>query len=72
MGETSTNNVATQSLQASFGDTSSNAVCTDLIQVLSLKAKSNDHYQIKPACRAVGQSSLALAVADAERIDSLA
>ena len=57
MGETSTNDVATQSLQASFGDTSSNAVCTDLIQVLSLKAKSNDHYQIEPACRAVGQSS---------------
>ena len=57
MGETSTNDVATQSLQASFADTSSNAVCTDLIQVLSLKAKSNDHYQIEPACRAVGQSS---------------
>ena len=65
MGETSTNDVATQSLQASFADTSINAVCTDLIhavctdliQVLSLKAKSNDHYQIEPACRAVGQSS---------------
>ena len=57
MRETSTNDVATQSLQASFADTSSNAVCTDLIQVLSLKAKSNDHYQIEPACRAVGQSS---------------
>ena len=57
MGETSSNDVVTQSLQASFADTSSNAVCTDLIQVLSLKAKSNDHYQIEPACRAVGQSS---------------
>ena len=57
MGKTSTNEVATQSLQASFGDTSSNVVCTDLIQVLLLKAKSNDHYQIEPACRAVGQSS---------------
>ena len=53
----STNDVATQSLQASFGDTSSNAVCTELIQVQSLKAKSNYHYQIEPACRAVGQQS---------------
>ena len=57
MGETSTNDVATQSLQASFGDTSSNAVCTKLIQVQSSKAKSNDHYRMEPACRAVGQSS---------------
>ena len=57
MGETSTNDAATQSLQASFGETSSDAICPDLLQVLSLKAKSNDHYQFDAACRAVGQSS---------------